>query len=352
MKIKIALLDQDVNYLKRLVSVFNSKYSDKVIIHSFTDAEKAIESIGKEKIDIFIATEAFEIDTNNISERCEFAYFVENNGIESIRGQKAICKFQKVELIYKQLLNIYADKAGTIIGKQSADGDTQIKYFTSFSGGVGCSSLAAAFARKMAMLGEKVIYINLEKMGDAELFFKGDGHLTFSDVIYALKSKKTNLTMKIESSVKVSQEGVCYFAAPNVALDMLELKVEEVSQLIDEIVACGYSYIVLDVGFDFDKMGKMLWKKADEIIVVADGTTIANSKFERAYNALCVIQESDSELIMEKVKLIYNKFSNKTCEKVSGIDFEEVGGIPPYERASTDMIVKQIASLQLMDKLI
>ena len=36
MKIKLALLDNDANYLNRLVVAFNTKYSDKFEIYSFT----------------------------------------------------------------------------------------------------------------------------------------------------------------------------------------------------------------------------------------------------------------------------------------------------------------------------
>lgn len=40
MKIKLALLDNDQNYLNRIVSVFNIRYADKLEIYSFTKIEK------------------------------------------------------------------------------------------------------------------------------------------------------------------------------------------------------------------------------------------------------------------------------------------------------------------------
>ena len=36
MKIKLALLDSDQNYLNRIVTAFNIKYADKLEIYSFT----------------------------------------------------------------------------------------------------------------------------------------------------------------------------------------------------------------------------------------------------------------------------------------------------------------------------
>ena len=351
MKIKIALLDKDINYLKRLSMAFNAKYADKLEIHFFTNPDNVFESLAKEKIDILIASEIFEIDLSKIPSRCAFAYFVESGGIESVKNQKAICKFQKAELIYKQILNIYADKAVLITGRKKGEGGVKNIFFTSFSGGIGCSSLAAAFAIKMAQNNKKVIYLNLEKMGDPELFFDGEGQLSFSDVIYALKSKKANLSLKIQSSLKTSIEGVHYFAAPKMALDVMELKVSEVSELLDEVRTCGYQYVVIDAGFNFDDMEFMLWKKADEIAIVSDGSEIANSKFERAYNSMKVIQEQDEKLRLEKASIIYNKFSNKTCKTVAGLDVNDLGGIPRYEHATTRQVIDKISSVSILEKL-
>lgn len=54
MKIKLALLDNDANYLNRLVVAFNTKYSDKFEIYSFTDAEYAMQNVSLSKMDVFV----------------------------------------------------------------------------------------------------------------------------------------------------------------------------------------------------------------------------------------------------------------------------------------------------------
>lgn len=351
MKIKIALLDQDVNYLKRLIMAFNNKYADKLEIHSFTTKENAIESMEKDKIDVLISSDVFDVDEKEIPARSGLAYFVDSMGIETIKGQKAICKFQKAELIYKQILNIYAEKASAVTGRKIGDSNVKTVFFTSFSGGVGCSSLAAAYSIRLAMKNNKVLYLNLEKTGDPEVFFKGEGQFSFSDIIYALKSKKGNLAMKIESAMKISSEGVNYFAAPKMALDVMELRVDEVKTLLDEVSTCGYQYIVVDAGFNFDDMGYMLWEKADEVVVVADGSEIANSKLERAYNSAKIIQDQNEKFHLGKANLVYNKFSNKTGKTVVGLEINEVGGIPRYEHATTMQVVNQIKDMSLLDKL-
>ena len=48
MKIKLALLDSDQNYLNRIVTAFNIKYADKLEIYSFTKLESAMAALEAE----------------------------------------------------------------------------------------------------------------------------------------------------------------------------------------------------------------------------------------------------------------------------------------------------------------
>lgn len=52
MKIKLALLDSDQNYLNRIVTAFNIKYADKLEIYSFTKLESAMAALEPSRIDV------------------------------------------------------------------------------------------------------------------------------------------------------------------------------------------------------------------------------------------------------------------------------------------------------------
>ena len=109
MKIKLAILEKDESYLNRIVSVFGTKYADKFQIYSFTDMDVAVSTLESAKIEIMVASDAFEIDVNKLPKRCGFAYFVDSMDVDMLNGQRAICKFQKADLIYKQILSIYSE---------------------------------------------------------------------------------------------------------------------------------------------------------------------------------------------------------------------------------------------------
>ena len=171
MKIKLAILERDQSYLQRFISVFSTKYADKFQIYSFTDEEVAYSTLNDTKIDVLVASDVFEIDIKRVPRRCGFAYLVDSLDVETVNNQRAVCKFQKVDLIYKQILSIYSENAGNVAGLKLGDDTAQIVAFESVSGGCGGSTIAAACALHFAAQGKKTLYLNLEKFGSADSFF-------------------------------------------------------------------------------------------------------------------------------------------------------------------------------------
>lgn len=101
MKIKLALLDSDQNYLNRIVTAFNIKYADKLEIYSFTKLESAMAALEPSRIDVLVASDTFVVESSALPKRCQLAYFVESADVDSVNDQRAICKFQKADLIYR-----------------------------------------------------------------------------------------------------------------------------------------------------------------------------------------------------------------------------------------------------------
>ena len=62
MKIKLAILEKEQSYLKKIVNVFGTKYSDKFEIYSFTDVNVALATLETAKIEVLVASDAFEFD--------------------------------------------------------------------------------------------------------------------------------------------------------------------------------------------------------------------------------------------------------------------------------------------------
>lgn len=353
MKIKLAILEKDSNYLNKIVAVFNKRYSDKIQVYSFTNIDVAMKIFSTIKIDVFIASDMFDIDLEKLPKKCCFAYFVDSPDIDMINNVKSICKFQKVELIYKQILNIYAEKAENITGVSINGNECKTLIFFSPSGGAGSSTIAASTALHFALRGKKTLYINLEKFGCSDIFFSAEGKFDMSDIIFALKSKNANLAMKFESCVKKDSRGVYFYSSPKRAFDMLELSYEEILVFISELQITGfYDYIMVDINFDMSNDFINMLTKFSYIVITNTGSEISNNKISRFYDAMLLIEKNSDISILNKVCMIYNKFSSKTGKVLEGIDLRNIGGIQRFKQATDNQIVQEISNMSLLDKII
>lgn len=353
MKIKLAILERDQSYLNRIVSVFSTKYSDKFEIYSFTNQEVALSTLESSRIDVLIASDAFDIDVSKLPRRCGFAYLVESIDIETVNNQRAISKFQKVDFIYKQILSIYSENAGNVSGLKVGDDTAKIIAFQSVSGGCGGSTMAAACALHFAAQGKKTLYLNLEKFGSSDSFFSAVGQFDMSDIIFAIKSKKTNLALKLESCVKQDLHGVYFYSQSKIALDMLELNSDDIMKLVNELRLTGsYNVIILDLDFSISKDVLNILRQMHSIVWVGDGSEISNTKLYREFTALQTIEQNSDSPITNRIMLIYNKFSSKTCKTLDEIGIKNIGGNPRFEHATTEMILNQVSSKEMFDKIV
>ena len=345
MKIKLAILEKDTGYLNRIVTVFSTKYSDKFQIYSFSEAANAFDALESEKIDVLIANDAFDIDFSVLPKRCGFAYFVDSADIDTFNGQTAICKYQKAELIYKQILSLYSEHAGNISGVKISDDVCQLVCFSSPAGGTGTSTVAAAYAINLAAKQKRVMYLCVEDFGSADAYFDAEGQFDMSDVIFSIKSRKVNLAMKLDSYVKQDMRGVSFYSQPKYALDMIEFRHSEKMQLIEELRKKGsYDCIVLDMHFALDKEHFELYKQANAVYMVSDGSLLSNMKTERAFRAIMTIDQNAEMPVANRFALIYNRFSSKSGKMLEDDELKCIGGVPVFANASPSQIADQIAA--------
>lgn len=353
MKIKLAILDKDINYLKRLVGVFSAKYVEQIEAYSFTDLETALSMLSSAKIDVFLAGEEFDLSPDSLPKRCGFSYLVDSPDVSTLNGWPAVCKFQRAELIYRQILGVYAEKTASIAG-HTAEGNTKIISFSSPAGGVGASTLAAACALYFTVQGRRCLFLCLEPFGAADQFFSGEGQSDLSDIIFALKSRKVNLPMKLESCVRKSGQGVYFYSKPKVALDLLELNEEETLQLIDEVrMTGGYDYIILDLGlFDMRAQTRNLHRQAQTVVWVSDGSELVNNKLCRAYESLDIREAKEDRPLTQLLCLAYNRFSSKTGRQIEDVPIRAIGGARRFENRTSGQVAAELAQLEIFEHLI
>lgn len=351
MKIKLAILDRDARYLNRIEKAFGSKYEDKFEIYSFTDMQAALNTLEPARIEVLLSSDSFEIDTELLPKRCGFAYLVEAQDVVTFRDERAICKFQKADLFYKQILMVYSENAERMGFRMAGDG-SRIILFTGAGGGVGASTMAAACALHFADQKKKVLYLNLEQFGTADLFFDGDGQFDMSDVIFALKSKRPNLSIKLEGSVRQDPREVYFYAGSKIALDKMELNAEDVHNLLAALARSGYDYIIVDADFSLDQESLKIYREAHAIVLVGNGTESSNVKTERALVALRTKEHNADVPLINRISFLYNKVSSKGSKEIQLDQIRILGGTPVYAASSTEQLLDQLRHLDAFNKIL
>lgn len=351
MKIKLAMLESNSDYLHRVVTMFNTKYAEELEIYSFTDVEAAIDCLEEKKIDVFLASDTFKIDFNRIPKRCGFAYLVDSLDINMIDTHKAVCKFQKGELIYKQILSIYSEHIPNITGIPTAqNGAMKTIVFCSPCGGVGTSTVAAACAIALTNAGQRVLYLNAEVYGDADMFFSCDGQFDFSDVIYAVKSNKTNRAMKLQSTVKQDQTGVYYYSSVKVPLDIMEMKADDYLTLQNELKTLGcYDYVVIDMEFPKTQDTFKFFEYCNAIVLVSDSFDTSKAKISKAIRGIQIIDGQSDFAIQPRMWMLKNKVSSNDIQQN---EIRMLGSFPIYQKVSSAQMAKQLSLSNIFTQLL
>lgn len=352
MKLRVAIVDHDTEFMTRLTKAFQRKYEDKISLLLFSDKESLYDRMKNTRIDIVLAERNILTDAERLPRDIVMGWFSEVPDINEIDGISAVCKYQNVENIYKSIVGIYAEKSGNIVLKQSESTVKKVM-FTSAQGGCGTSSAAVAYALRRAKEGRRVFYLNLERLGDADSYFSGEGTLSFSDVIYMLKSKNGNLALKLESVIQTDPSGVDFFHTCKNAYDMFELQDQEIENLIFTISQVKkYDEIVLDLSGDLsERIISLMRNCADKIVYVSDGSITGNGKFNRFCEAVRILEQRNEWNILGKALLLYNRYSSKTGTQLDKTAIPVVGGIHRFEGITGKELIQSISGIEVLSRI-
>lgn len=349
MKIRLALIDTDEDYRKRLSDFYIKNYQDRIEILTFSSIDSFENNRGNKFIDVMLVSENIEDDLSSYSEKICIAYLSDRDLIERKNNIKTINKFKKPEKIYKEILNVLADGINGDIAYKFNDGNnTLVEVFMPVNGGAGATSLAIAYGKKLARQGTPTLYLNFETLNSSNIFLQSQGDMGFDEIIYAIKSKKQSVSLKIESNVLKTTDGLAFFNESRTALDMLELSDEDIYVLIKELQAMGkYRHIIIDSNLDIGSRLNIFSKFAYKIILVFNDTLQGIKKMSDLNEALQIMENNGNIDITNKLTIICNKVRDinkiSISDNISVRDF-----IKNYNTHTEDLtdILSQVAFLE------
>ncbi len=350
MKIRLGILDNDIMYRTRLINYFNANYADKLEIFAFSSLQSLQQYVEEGSLDVLLADEAGIPDAEAVPQGVAFAYWSESMGIDSIRNKRTVCKYQKAELIYKEILGLYAEMESSVTSYKLDGSTTAVLTFVGAAGGVGTTTAAVGCAMYLAEQGKKVLYLDLTQMGDMGLYFSGEGNFTLSDVFYSIKSNHANLFLKLESMVKRDDSGVNYYESCRVALDFRDTTPEDISLLLKSVrESKSYEYIIVDVDNVLTAKQKIVFAASSAVMVISDGTDISNRKLAKFVEALR-LDGGKKDGLERKLLLLYNRFHTGAQKAVLQNEITEIGGINAYRNGCPRQIAEEIAGKNVFER--
>lgn len=346
MRIRLAIGEQDSRYLNNFVGYLQRNYMDKIEIFSFSNPQMFQEYLTSGTADVILLDEDFGVAEDEVRRYGKVAYLSEGDGV--ISNIRRIAKFKKPDLIYKDILDLYAEGGNGSFFSTGNKKNSYMVMVTGLSGGTGASTFAAVLAKHYALTGKKVLYLNLEPAGMSSDFFEGSGTYTFGDIIFALKSQQMDVSLKVESAVRKDSSGVNYFAPCEASMDMVSLTQDKQMELLSILKEkSGYDYIVVDQKFQLSEEFINIFGYMNRIVLIQDGGQTSNSKFRRSIEALQIMEQKRHMDIIGKMQIVYNRFSSsKSSAEISGMPIPVLGKIPPVKHASLHEIMDYMMTRQ------
>ena len=335
MRIRLGILDGQSDYAERLVAYFNLHYAGELEVCVFRTAEEMEHLLKTRQLDVLLADSALLPETYAFPETLAAAYFADSRDIETIRGIRCVCRYQRAGLLYQEIIRLYATLDTGAVWKTEGEG-ARLVLFRGASGGVGTTTVACAYAKAKAAAGKKVLFLDLEENGTLDGLLSGEGTATLSDVLYEVKSRGANLSLKLGSMVRRDRSGVCFYEPFTVTLDAAGVGTEEAEALIGELVRSGgYDLVVGDVTAASGAFERCLRNKAGTIYLVGSGTKVGNIKLARLVKAMSIEDDESAGRILPHTEILYNRFGPFSAEAVCDPAIGTAGHIGDFACADT-----------------
>ena len=348
LKLKMALLDSDKVYLERMGRFLLKYYADRIEIHMFSERKEALDAVNEERFDIFLISADRVSDDMMPANKCRTIILADTADIREYNGICAVSRYQKAGALISEIQKLYADmisESAAVLRNKKQKG--RITLFLSGTEGSGASVVSASYCEYLALKSRKTLYLNLKQTGiSSDIFDDPTPDGSFTDVIFALKSKKPGLSLKLESLLRRNSDGISFYRKCLNCLDYTELDADELDILLNET---GMLFDDISVTCDFDLSDKFihLLERADAVIMVTADDEKSSEILKRKKEIINEIEKRKIKNISEKY-LIVNKAS---LRHIYDNDTAVLGIIPEYDQMSDMQKVMAISASGIFDSL-
>lgn len=220
-----------------------------------------------------------------------------------------IRKYQHMDRFVGEIMRLYAANSQKGLTIRATQGNTRIISILSPSGGSGKSTIAAGSSSLCAGRGSRTFYLNLENIPSTDLFFHGDSIQSFSNVIFHLKGKEGNLSLRLEGAKSIDAgSNVHYFRPPENIQELNELCCSDINRLLNELKSSGiYDVIFIDTSCGLGKVNTAIIEHSDLIMLVMDINQTSLLKLKEFAAGLSLLERKGEDKLACKVIPVYNR---------------------------------------------
>lgn len=376
--IRVGITDGNREFFERFHTAMREQYPDEIEVYLFPTLSKALKAVDRFRVRVVLiepeGLSPSDLPTGGLPKKAYFARLADrkqdekdwqNAPSQTEKGPfgdiPVLCRFRSVaewhDIIVREAsaLPEAADKAhdsgtpgGAGSGKKS---DCRVVLFTSAAGGTGTSTAARGFAECCQRHKRRVLYLDLQTFPDRQAE-RTEELFTMEDVLLSIRGRRYAPDAVLERALQSDDEGLITILPPQNPAALFDMTGEEIAVILDlvkESHRC--TVIVLDLGFDATERIVLPYLTADYVVLVSNGTHIANRKTKQLMELLPAMCTEDPIALYEKTCLLYNRFRRGQSRVLQTEALIKLGGIGELDVPDPRDLEAELAVAPAMERL-
>lgn len=303
----MAVVDQDAEYGKRLVSYFNEQSSIGFRATAFSELESFRRFCQSVQIEILLISESLAHDAHGLTGNAKVILLSEDGFVAGKEhrpfGAAAVFKYLPADRMSRELMKIYADDDSHTVTRVRSSQCEIIGVYSPVNR-CGKTTLAITLGMVRASRG-RTLLISLEEYAGVFMNISRNAEEDLSDVIYCYLQGSYSWS-RLKSKVH-SFGSLDYIPPVRCIEDVSQISSEDMSRLIRRIAEeSGYATIILDFG-SFGRRASELLESCDRIFMPVTEDPLATLKLDSFYEYLDKAEKAELKERLIKCNLPYDK---------------------------------------------
>lgn len=301
-QIRLVLADRDTMFLERFSAYLLNNKNPSFSLILFSNESMLDEWLRSgEKADIVAISSALYNDLTEKPDDDNLVLLRDCPESMLPAGLKSIFKYRPASFLMKEIISICAGKIPQYIDNENDQSNINLVLYA--DGSDVFNPFAPTLAAIKTGSGRKTLYISLDEISDADDYFSGDNPRGLSEMLYFVKSRKENLSLKAEACTTLDiGTGVYFMKGHHDSRDILNLTENELTALLKSVSSnSSYEEIVISRGFSNDPLLPVLIRSASKIYISALNHFTSANRIKKINSILREFENKDNMDLKEKV---------------------------------------------------